>query len=221
MTLKHLIVKTFEGEVSYSRKELPLRVGTSNDCQVRLPGPGGSAVAMFDLLDGILIIQPVSKEDFLLLNDKKLDTTRRLSNGDNVKFFGSIIRIIINEQGITLDIHLEDSAYVTQPPKFDETLSEQEYKKITPISFSPTVSDNKDLLFFKKNKIKLFIGSALIFLLSISFLLFTSKSVNFEISPSEPNEFSIDGGWFRFPIGDRILLRKGNYKVNVKKNGYY
>ena len=221
MTLKHLIVKTVEGEVSYSRKELPLRVGTGNDCQVRLPGPGGSAVAMFDLLDGILIIQPVSKEDFLLLNDKKLDTTRRLSNGDNVKFFGSIIRIIINEQGITLDIHLEDSAYVTQPPKFDETLSEQEYKKITPISFSPTVSDNKDLLFFKKNKIKLFIGSALIFLLSISFLLFTSKSVNFEISPSEPNEFSIDGGWFRFPIGDRILLRKGNYKVNVKKNGYY
>ena len=221
MTLKHLIVKTVEGEVSYSRKELPLRVGTGNDCQVRLPGPGGSAVAMFDLLDGILIIQPVSKEDFLLLNDKKLDTTRRLSNGDNVKFFGSIIRIIINEQGITLDIHLEDSAYVTQPPKFDETLSEQEYKKITPISFSPTVSDNKDLLFFKKNKIKLFISSALIFLLSISFLLFTSKSVNFEISPSEPNEFSIDGGWFRFPIGDRILLRKGNYKVNVKKNGYY
>ena len=221
MSLKHLIVKTVEGEVSYSRKELPLRVGTGNDCQVRLPGPGGSAVAMFDLLDGILIIQPVSKEDFLLLNDKKLDTTRRLSNGDNVKFFGSIIRIIINEQGITLDIHLEDSAYVTQPPKFDETLSEQEYKKITPISFSPTVSDNKDLLFFKKNKIKLFIGSALIFLLSISFLLFTSKSVNFEILPSEPNEFSIDGGWFRFPIGDRILLRKGNYKVNVKKNGYY
>ena len=97
-----------------------------------------------------LFYSKIVELDFLLLNDKKLDTTRRLSNGDNVKFFGSVIRIIINEQGITLDIHLEDSAYVTKPPKFDETLSEQEYKKITPITFRPTVSDNKDLLFFKK-----------------------------------------------------------------------
>tara|TARA_B100001057_G_scaffold496305_1_gene597433 strand:- start:171 stop:2597 length:2427 start_codon:yes stop_codon:yes gene_type:complete len=221
LTLKHLIVKTIEGEVSYSRRELPLRVGTGNDCQVRLPGPGGNAVAMLDLLDGILIIQPILKEAHLLLNDRELDATRRLSNGDIVKFFGSSIRVNIDEKGIILEIQLEDSAYVTQPPKFDDASTNQEYKKITPITFRPSVPDSEDLLFFKENKIKLFVGISLIFLLSTSFLLFTSKSINFEISPSEPNEFNIEGGWFRFPIGDRILLRKGNYKVNVKKDGYY
>tara|TARA_Y100000389_G_C17467844_1_gene527344 strand:+ start:4160 stop:6586 length:2427 start_codon:yes stop_codon:yes gene_type:complete len=221
LILRHLIVKTVEGEISYSRKDLPLRVGTGNDCQVRLPGPGGNAVAMLDLLDGVLIIQPVMKEGHLFLNDKALDVTRRLSDGDTVNFFGSKIRIIVNNHGIRLNVQLEDSAYVTLPPKFDEISIKQENKKIKPIAFRPSASDKEDHLLFKKNKIKLFIVSALFFLLSISFLLFTSKSVNFEISPSDPNEFKIEGGWFRFPIGDRILLRKGNYKVNVKKIGYY
>ena len=95
MILRHLIVKTVEGEISYSRKDLPLRVGTGNDCQVRLPGPGGSAVAMLDLLDGILIIQPVTKDSHLFLNDKALDATRRLSDGDIVKFFGRLSNHVV------------------------------------------------------------------------------------------------------------------------------
>jgi len=61
----------------------------------------------------------------------------------------------------------------------------------------------------------------LVFLLSISFLLFTSKSVDFEIEPANPDEFNIVGGCFRFPIGDRVLLRKGNYTVNLATQGYY
>jgi hypothetical protein len=51
--------------------------------------------------------------------------------------------------------------------------------------------------------------------------LFSAKSVEFEIEPPGPDGFDIDGGWFRLPIGERTLLRKGTYTVNVRKQGYY
>jgi formylglycine-generating enzyme required for sulfatase activity len=55
----------------------------------------------------------------------------------------------------------------------------------------------------------------------VSFLLFTSKSVKFEVTPGEPDAFDISGGWFRMPLGDRVLLRKGSYSVRVSQKGYY
>ena len=69
--------------------------------------------------------------------------------------------------------------------------------------------------------LKTAIGIGLAILLMASFLLFTSKSVKFEVTPGEPDSFSVSGGWFRMPLGDRILLRKGSYSVRVSQKGYY
>ena len=35
------------------------------------------------------------------------------------------------------------------------------------------------------------------------------------------DEISITGGWFKLPVGERILMRTGTYTVNVRKQGYY
>ena len=51
MIFESLVVRDVEGERSFPRKELPLHVGTGNECQLRLPGPGGDAIAMLDLLE--------------------------------------------------------------------------------------------------------------------------------------------------------------------------
>ena len=45
--------------------------------------------------------------------------------------------------------------------------------------------------------------------------------MRFDIEPADPDSVQITGGWFRFPIGDRILLRSGEHAVNVSKQGYY
>jgi len=52
-------------------------------------------------------------------------------------------------------------------------------------------------------------------------LLFSAKSIQFDVVPAEPDRVDIAGGWFRLPLGDRILLRSGEYTVNVRKQGYY
>jgi formylglycine-generating enzyme required for sulfatase activity len=54
-----------------------------------------------------------------------------------------------------------------------------------------------------------------------SYLLFSARSVQFTIQPGAPDDFDISGGWFRLPLGDRHLMRSGNYTAHVRKDGYY
>ena len=221
MSFGSLIVKNIEGDFSFSKEELPLRVGTGNECQIRLPGPGGEAVAMLDLLDGTPIVQPFGQVVNLFINDVPLEASRRLIDGDILKFFGSEIHVSIVEQDVTIDIRLEDSAYVTQPPECADESDHTNNENIAPIAFQRAATKGNQSPIFKRNQLKIIIGSVLVFLLSISYLLFTSSSVNFEIEPTSPDGFNIDGGWFHLPIGERVLLRKGNYVVHIEKQGYY
>ena len=216
MSFEGLIVRYVNGERRFGRGELPLRLGTGGDCQVRLPGPGGAPVAMLDLLDGQPIVQPVGHDTSMRINDATLDASRRLLDGDVLQFYGSEIRVVIDDSGIVIDIRLEDSAYVTKPPEVaDEDRPDDE--SIAPTAFRRVAETAAQDLEDSRSLLKMIVGVALVALLSMSFLLFTSKSVEFEVDPAEPDSLAIKGGWFHLPIGNRTLLRSGNYTVNVEK----
>ncbi len=221
MSFGNLVIRDVEGEHSYGSNELPLRVGTGSDCQVRLPGPGGEPVAMLDLLDGLPIVQPVGRNTSLRINDIALEASRRLVDGDVLHFYGSEIRIKVSESGVVVDVRLEDSAYVTKPPELSDGADRPDDESIAPTAFKRAAQTSAQTQTEKRSPLKYIVGSALLALLSMSFLLFTSKSVDFNIDPGEPSAFSLEGGWFRLPVGDRVLLRTGNYTVNVEKDGYF
>ncbi len=221
MSFENLVIRDVEGERSFGRDELPLRVGTGTDCQVRLPGPGGGPVAMLDLLDGLPIVQPVGRSTSLRINDNALDASRRLADGDVLQFYGSEIRVNVGDSGVAIDVRLEDSAYVTKPPEQDDDEGQLDDESIAPTAFKRAAESGAQSLVPKRSPLKYVVGGALVALLSMSFLLFTSKSIDFDINPPGPDAFSIEGGWFRLPVGDRVLLRKGNYTVNVEKDGYF
>ena len=92
---------------------------------------------------------------------------------------------------------------------------------IAPTAFTRAVETAAQLEKHRTSPLKVIVSVGLAALLLASYLLFSAKSVQFEIAPAEPDGFSIDGGWFRLPLGDRVLLRKGDYTVNVQKQGYY
>jgi len=221
LSFEDLIVRDVNGERRFGRGELPLRLGTGGDCQVRLPGPGGAPVAMLDLLDGQPIVQPVGHDTSMRINDATLDASRRLVDGDVLQFYGSEIRVAIDDHGIAMDIRLEDSAYVTKPPEMADDGDRPDDESIAPTAFRRVAETAAQDVDHGRSPLKIIVGVALILLLSMSFLLFTSKSVEFEVDPAEPDSLDIKGGWFRLPIGNRILLRGGNYTVNVEKKGYY
>jgi hypothetical protein len=184
----HLIIRDVEGERRTDARDLPLRVGTSSECELRLPGPGGEPVALLDLLDGMPFVQPVGRNTSLT---------------------------------IKLEVRLEDSAYVTRPPDIPEDVEILDEEAIAPTAFSRAADTAARIHKEKESPLKYIVGTGLAVLLLASYLLFSAKSIEFEIEPPEPDSFNIDGGWFRLPVGDRVLLRKGTYTVNVQKQGYY
>ena len=221
MSFDHLIVRDVEGERRVDAHALPLRVGTSGDCELRLPGPGGGPVALLDLLDGIPFVQPVGRSEALTINGEILETSRKLQDGDELRFYGSRIRVATQGGELSLDVRLEDSAYVTRPPQMADADEVPDDEAIAPTAFKRAVETAARIEQHRTSPLKIIVGVGLAVLLLSSYLLFSAKSVQFEIEPAEPDGFTIDGGWFRLPIGDRVLLRKGNYTVGVQKQGYY
>jgi formylglycine-generating enzyme required for sulfatase activity len=178
-------------------------------------------VALLDLLDGTPFVQPVGRTASLAINGDILETSRRLVDGDELQFFGSRIVVTVDGERLLLDVRLEDSAYVTRPPEdtVDAALPDEE--AIAPTAFKRAVETSARIEKERTSPLRYIVGGLLIFLLTSSYLLFSAKSVQFEIDPAEPDGFSIEGGWFRLPVGDRILLRKGSHTVNVSKEGYF
>lgn len=220
MNFEYLVIRDVEGERRIDSTALPLKIGTGADSGLRLPGPGGGPLLLLDMLDGAPFIQPVGRNDSVALNGKRLTTSTRLQDGDAIEFFGSRIQVSAGER-LVLDVRLEDSAYVTAPPEIADEAELAAEEAILPTAFrraseTRIVTDDRH-----KSPLRGILIGGLVLLGLASFLLFSSASVQFLIDPAEPDQFDIDGGWFRLPLGDRVLLRRGEYTLSVQKQGYY
>ena len=220
MSFDHLIIKDVEGERRIDSSSLPLSVGTGSSCGLRLPGPGGGPVVLLDLLDGAPFVQPVGRDSSMQINGEPLIASRRLEDADQLEFFGSRIRVSVTENRLLLEVHLEDSAYVTQPPEQDDAVASAD-ETIAPTAFQRASKTQAAVDESQRNPLRTVIGVGLAVLLLASYLLFSAKSIQFEVDPVDPDSVAISGGWFRLPIGDRNLLRSGEYTVNIRKRGYY
>ena len=218
----NLFIRDVEGERQVDAERLPIRVGTGNDCELRLPGPGAAPVMMLDVLDDAPFVQPVGRDESMAINGEALAGSRRLQNGDELRYFGSRILVHLDGDRLILEVRLEDSAYVTRPPELDTAGEQPAEETIAPTAFRRAAEAPKPVTDTSGHGLlRWMIGAALLALVVVSFLLFTSKSVKFEVTPGEPDSFSVSGGWFRMPLGDRILLRKGSYTVTVQQQGYF
>jgi formylglycine-generating enzyme required for sulfatase activity len=199
-----------------------LRVGTGSDSDLRLPGPGGGPVMLLDVLDDAPFVQPVGRDASMAINGETLVASRRLADGDELSFFGSRIAVHLRDGSLALEVRLEDSAYVTKPPEMSDSGAAAEEETIAPTAFRRAAeSAATQAEAGSHTTLRAVIGITLGLLNIASFLLFTSKSVKFEVTPGEVDSFDISGGWFRMPLGDRVLLRKGSYSVRASQKGYY
>ena len=221
MKFTSIILRDGEGERRLKIEQLPLRLGTGTDCEIRLPGPGSSAVALLDELDGAPFVQPVGRGTLLKINGEELRTSRKLANGDELEFFGT--RIVVGEQdeALLLHIRLEDSAYVTKPPELPDASGQLASETIAPTAFQRARDSSAIDIKQGGDRWKINVGAAIVILVLISSFLFTSKSIHFDVQPGDPDSLSVEGGWFKLPFGDRTLMRPGTYTVHVSKEGYY
>ncbi len=219
MKVTAIVIRDAEGERRFALDRLPLRLGTGSDCEIRLPGPGNAPVATVDELDGEPFVQPVGRGGAVRINGEALTTAKRLAAGDVLEFFGTRVEIDKDGGDMLARVHLEDSAYITKPPELaadagtDETIAPTAFRRATQTAAAVEPARNY--------RWQAGIAIAVIALVAASYLLFSARSIRFDVQPGEPYALSIEGGWFRLPIGDRILLRTGDYVVRVQKDGYY
>ena len=221
MKITSVIIRDSEGERRLNIEQLPLRLGTGTDCEIRLPGPGSSAVALLDELDGEPFIQPVGRSASMKFNGEELRASRKLTSGDELEFFGT--RVVVGEQDAALSLHirLEDSAYVTKPPEVADASGQLATETIAPTVFQRARDSSAVEIKKGGDRWKMNVGAAIVVLVLISSFLFTSKSIQFEVQPGGADSLSVEGGWFKLPFGDRTLMRQGTYTVHVSKEGYY
>lgn len=218
MKFGSVILRDSVGEQRFDVSQLPLRLGTGMDCEIRIPGPGSSAVALLDELDGEPFVQPVGRGGSVTINGELLSASRKLAVDDELGFFGTRIVIGQVDDAMLLSVRLEDSAYITKPPDAGAELGEE---KIAPTAFRRTVDTVPQNVKESGHRWRTYVGAAIAVLFVLSWLLFTSKSIQFDVQPANPDHLSVTGGWFHVPLGDRIIMREGSYVVHVKKAGYY
>lgn len=215
-----MVVREADGERRLGLDALPLRIGSSSDCDIRLPGPAGGAAATLDALDGQPFLQPVGSSS-LAVNGESLASSRRLSDADELSFYGSLVRVSEADGSLVLDVRLEDSAYVTRPPELEGEGEVAAEEAIAPAAFRRAAevapADVKPPVF----KWQQAVAAAIAVLAVVSWLLFSSKSIQFEVLPAGADSVQVRGGWFRLPLADRILLRQGTHTVEVQRAGYY
>lgn len=220
MSFRHLTIRDVEGERRIDASDLPLRIGTGADSSLRLPGPGGVSLVLLDILDGAPFVQPVSRDAAVTVNGEPLAASRRLSDGDELGFFGSRVLVRAGD-ALVLEVHLEDSAYVTRPPELPDDAELAAVESIAPTAFKRASQTRAASAETHRSPLRVVLGIGLLALGIASYLLFTSVSVQFAVNPPETDELAIQGGWFRLPLGDRVLLRPGDYSLSVSKDGYY
>ncbi|MDX1405563.1 MAG: PEGA domain-containing protein [Woeseiaceae bacterium] len=221
MNFTSVVITDSQGERRFGIGDLPLRIGTGIDCEIRVPGPGSAAVALFDELDGEPFVQPVGRSASLSVNGDPLRTSRKLAGGDELQFFGTRIVVEFSGDALSLQIHLEDSAYITKPPELPDSDGQAASETIAATPFQRAQVASRVEQKESSDRWKVAVGVAILALLLVSSLLFTSKSIQFDVQPAGADSLSVDGGWFKLPMGDRILMRQGRYTVNVSKEGYY
>ena len=216
-----VIVRDPEGERRLGLPELPIRLGTGADCEIRVPGPGRSAVLLLDELDGEPFVQPTGSGSALKINGAALTTSRRLNEGDELEFYGT--RVVVGFEGgaLTLAVRLEGSAYVTKPPELAAGDAGPAEETIVATAFRRAADAEPAEPMRRGLSWQAVVGSVVVILLLGSSVLFTSKSIQFDVQPDGADSVTVRGGWFRLPLGDRILLRQGEYTVHVSRAGYY
>ena len=176
MSFDHLIIRDVEGERRIDTGSLPLRVGTGSNCGLRLPGPGGGPVVLIDLLDGAPFVQPVGRDSSMQVNGEPLLASRRLIDTDQLEFFGSRISVSVTDDRLVLEVHLEDSAYVTQPPELAASATEED-ETIAPTAFQRASKTQAMVEEPHRSRLKTIAGIGLVILLLVSYLLFSAKSI--------------------------------------------
>ncbi|MFW2405797.1 MAG: PEGA domain-containing protein [Gammaproteobacteria bacterium] len=213
---RNIIVVDANGERTIAAAQLPLKIGSQANADVRVPGAvtEGSRL-LVDLLDDRVFLQTVSS-DGVEVNGEPVSANRWLQDGDVIELSGVKISCAFDEE-FRLTVDVAALEYPTLPPEV-ATVDVEQPEPITPVRPRARHTEHVEPSATGK-RIKYLGLGALGVLLAVAAYLFTAQAVRIDVEPTDA-EIKIVGGLFAPKVGGSYLLRRGEYRVLLNADGY-
>ncbi len=204
--------------LEFSDDDLPLTIGSGADANIR-QAAGKAIEAHIADSRGHLFLQPASDATSVYHNDTRLSSSVWIKSGDSSRIAGNVFHFHLSGDRVEIRLSAAEETALTPPlappPGSPGNLSaeaEGNRKKL------PRSSEESKCAPGGK-KLRYLAGGIFLLLLTAAVFVLTARSVEVTVDPA-PEEFSISGFPPVLKFGQRFLALKGEYTVQVSKQGY-
>ena len=221
MKISRIIVENKERNYILNDVLKPIHIGTQIDSEIKITGPGNSNFLQVIVTSQKTILKLIHRNASIMVNGNELKDDHILKSKDIVVLYGVMITFEVKGADLIISFDENGSTYFTRAPEFKSKNDDISNEKIIASKFELGKTNQAINTKNTPAKWKIIVTSVFFILTIFSYLIFSAQSLKFEVNPSDIDEISIRGSWFKIPIGERYLLREGSYTAEIKKEGYY
>ncbi len=216
-----LVLREALGERRFAAQDFPIAIGGEGSVVVMAGRPPGTE-AYLGLHEDQLFVQPADGAE-VLYNGEPVRRSTWLRSGDVVNLGAARLRVAQNDDLRVIEVDDGASGNITAPPIITPGArlhgeSDSEAERIDAIRFRPSdVRRSKRAISF--NPVRVALGLAAIAVAAVLWFIFTATSISVRTDPQAAS-VDIDGPMVAIRIGQRVLLRRGEYQFRARHPGY-
>ncbi len=173
-------------------------------------------------LDGVFFVQPGRGTTNARLDGERLTRSQRIKDGNVIALDTARLACRLRDGRLAVTIEAQITAGDTAPPDIAAlTREDPDAVTVSPIAFRRKEEPEARLRSRLPNRTALTIYAAFVVLTVLAWFAFTAKSVRFEFTPVAAATVELSGTWFKFNLGERWLLRRGEHRITATLPGYY
>jgi len=214
--LSGLVVRESLGERRFTATDFPIAVGGTGSAIVMAGRPPGPE-AFIGMHEDQLFVQPADGAE-VLHNGVRVQRSTWLRAGDVVNLGAARLRIAANDDERVVEVDDGSSGNITAPPIIPESarlhgLSEGDAERIEAIRFRASEAA-KPVRRITLSPLRVALAALGLVAAVVMWFIFTAMSVSLVTVPAAAN-VRVTGGLPALRLGDRVLLRPGNYLVRA------
>jgi len=210
-------VRLVDGETS-ERFDATRRISVGG-ADADLPWPGaayGAALAFLEYAKAGWVLTPAADTP-ILCNDSPVTEPLLLGVGDTLEYQSSLLLVRAVGPELVLETEIADDVMAMDFAGGDEDDSDAEL--IEAAVFAPSERRRRGWRSVLR-PVPLLVFAVFAALGSLAWFMLTARTVELLAAPV-PEEIDIDGGIFVFELGGRYLMRPGDYRLHMEREGYY
>ncbi len=216
-----LVVRESLGERRFAAADFPIAVGGAGSVIVMAGRPPG-AEAYLGLHEDQLFVQPADGAE-VLHNGMPVQSSTWLRSGDVVNLGTARLRIADSDSERVVEVDDGSGGNITAPPIIPASArlqgqSDSDAERIEAIRFRKSEAA-KPVRRISLSPLRLVLAAVGVVAAVVLWFIFTATSVSLRTVPAAAN-VRVSGGLPAWRLGDRVLLRPGNYQVRAELPGY-